>query len=27
MIEELDRYLAGEPLRWQVTEKMACRMA
>jgi phosphoglycerate dehydrogenase-like enzyme len=27
MIEELDRYLAGEPLRWQVTEEMACRMA
>jgi len=27
MIEELDRYLAGEPLRWQVTEEMARRMA
>jgi phosphoglycerate dehydrogenase-like enzyme len=27
MVEELDRYLAGQPLRWQVTREQAQRMA
>lgn len=27
MLEELKRYLAGEPLRWQITEKMNAIMA
>ena len=27
MIEELDRYLAGQPLKWQVTEARTARLA
>jgi phosphoglycerate dehydrogenase-like enzyme len=27
MVEELQRYLAGEPLRWHITRELAARLA